>query len=196
MVAQSAIRFSRSRSRIPGGDDLTELSWDGVAELPHIFRPRAGKNELVWERLNPCGFAHGHVADRAVRIKYRVLATWDAVVANLKGFGEFIKWASSVARITASARLQLMTMNFTCHSCRYVVQWSGKSEMDTLTPAERSERMSRVRSKDTNPELLVRTLVHGMGFRYRLHDWRLRGNADPGASAIHDTQVLTDRGPR
>lgn len=42
--------------------------------------------------------------------------------------------------------------------------------MDTLTPAERSERMSRVRSKDTKPEMLLRTLVHGMGFRYRLHD--------------------------
>lgn len=42
--------------------------------------------------------------------------------------------------------------------------------MDTLTPAERSERMSRVRSKDTKPEMLVRTLVHRMGFRYRLHD--------------------------
>jgi DNA mismatch endonuclease, patch repair protein len=68
--------------------------------------------------------------------------------------------------------------------------------MDTLTPAERSERMSRVRSKDTKPELLVRTLVHGMGFRYRLPDRRLPRNADPGVSAIHDTQVLTDGGPR
>lgn len=35
--------------------------------------------------------------------------------------------------------------------------------MDTLTPAERSERMSRVRSKDTKPEMLVRSLVHRMG---------------------------------
>jgi DNA mismatch endonuclease (patch repair protein) len=50
--------------------------------------------------------------------------------------------------------------------------------MDTLTPAERSERMSRVRSKDTKPELLVRSLVHGMGFRYRLHDRSLPGNPD------------------
>ena len=50
--------------------------------------------------------------------------------------------------------------------------------MDTLTPAERSERMSRVRSKDTKPELLVRTLVHRMGFRYRLHDRRLPGSPE------------------
>jgi DNA mismatch endonuclease (patch repair protein) len=50
--------------------------------------------------------------------------------------------------------------------------------MDTLTPAERSERMGRVRSKDTRPELTVRSLVHRMGYRYRLHDRSLPGNPD------------------
>ncbi|MBC3790396.1 very short patch repair endonuclease [Spirosoma utsteinense] len=30
--------------------------------------------------------------------------------------------------------------------------------------------MSRVRSKDTNPELIVRKFLHAHGFRYRLHD--------------------------
>lgn len=50
--------------------------------------------------------------------------------------------------------------------------------MDTLTPTQRSQRMSRVRSKDTKPELLVRRIVHGMGFRYRLHDRSLPGNPD------------------
>jgi len=50
--------------------------------------------------------------------------------------------------------------------------------MDTLTPVERSERMSRVRSKDTKPEMLVRSLVHRMGYRYKLHDKNLPGNPD------------------
>lgn len=50
--------------------------------------------------------------------------------------------------------------------------------MDTLTTAERSERMSRVRSKDTKPEMSVRSLVHRMGFRFRLHDRNLPGNPD------------------
>ncbi len=50
--------------------------------------------------------------------------------------------------------------------------------MDTLTPAERSERMSRVRSKHTKPEMLVRSIVHRMGFRYRLHDRVLPGKPD------------------
>lgn len=38
--------------------------------------------------------------------------------------------------------------------------------------------MSLVRSRHTKPELLVRTLLHGLGFRYRLHDRRLPGSPD------------------
>src|SRR5580658_8853261 len=38
--------------------------------------------------------------------------------------------------------------------------------------------MRRVRSVDTRPELLVRTLVHGMGYRYGLHGKRLVGCPD------------------
>lgn len=50
--------------------------------------------------------------------------------------------------------------------------------VDTLTPAERSRVMRRVRSKDTKPEMLVRRLTHGLGYRYRLHDKRLPGCPD------------------
>jgi len=50
--------------------------------------------------------------------------------------------------------------------------------MDTLTPAQRSERMSLVRAKDTKPEMVVRRLVHAMGYRYRLHVRDLPGNPD------------------
>lgn len=38
--------------------------------------------------------------------------------------------------------------------------------------------MARVRSKDTKPELIVRRLVHGMGYRYRLHAKDLPGKPD------------------
>jgi DNA mismatch endonuclease (patch repair protein) len=50
--------------------------------------------------------------------------------------------------------------------------------MDTLTPAQRSERMSLVRSRNTKPEMVIRRLVHKMGFRYRLHARHLPGNPD------------------
>lgn len=59
--------------------------------------------------------------------------------------------------------------------------------MDTLSPQERSERMGRVRNKDTKPEMRVRRLVHRLGFRYRLHDSRLAGKPDmvfPGRNAV------------
>ncbi|MEA3015247.1 MAG: mismatch endonuclease, patch repair protein [Sphingomonadales bacterium] len=50
--------------------------------------------------------------------------------------------------------------------------------MDTLTVLERSARMAKVRGRDSKPEMLVRRLVHAMGFRYRLHDRRLPGTPD------------------
>jgi DNA mismatch endonuclease (patch repair protein) len=50
--------------------------------------------------------------------------------------------------------------------------------MEKLTKAERSVLMSRVRSKDTKPELIVRSTVHRMGFRYRLHSNNLPGCPD------------------
>jgi DNA mismatch endonuclease (patch repair protein) len=50
--------------------------------------------------------------------------------------------------------------------------------MDTLSPKERSDRMRRVRSKDTKLELAVRRLIHSMGYRYRLHVRQLPGCPD------------------
>jgi DNA mismatch endonuclease (patch repair protein) len=49
---------------------------------------------------------------------------------------------------------------------------------DTLSASERSRIMSRVKAKDTRPEMLVRRLVHGAGYRYRLHGAKLPGKPD------------------
>ena len=49
---------------------------------------------------------------------------------------------------------------------------------DFLSPEERSERMSRIRGKDTQPELALRKVLHGLGFRYRLHGVGLPGKPD------------------
>lgn len=49
---------------------------------------------------------------------------------------------------------------------------------DVFTPSKRSEVMSRIRGRDTRPELLVRRGLHALGFRYRLHDRRLPGRPD------------------
>ena len=49
---------------------------------------------------------------------------------------------------------------------------------DTLTRVERSERMGRIQNKDTKPEMRIRKIVHGMGYRYRLHKANLPGKPD------------------
>ncbi|MFC7498466.1 very short patch repair endonuclease [Enterovirga sp. GCM10030262] len=50
--------------------------------------------------------------------------------------------------------------------------------VDTLTPAERSERMRRIRSSNTKPEVLLRSALHARGLRFRLHRRQLPGKPD------------------
>ncbi len=49
---------------------------------------------------------------------------------------------------------------------------------DTLTPEQRSRCMAAIRGKDTWPEMMVRSLVHRMGYRFRLHQPDLPGKPD------------------
>ncbi len=49
---------------------------------------------------------------------------------------------------------------------------------DTISKQRRSELMSRIRSKNSKVELLVRSLVHRMGYRFRLHRKDLPGKPD------------------
>ena len=49
---------------------------------------------------------------------------------------------------------------------------------DTVSPETRSRMMSRVRSKDTGPELAVRRTLWRAGLRYRVHDRTLPGTPD------------------
>jgi DNA mismatch endonuclease, patch repair protein len=48
-----------------------------------------------------------------------------------------------------------------------------KAKRLTLT-----ERMRQIRKTDTGPELIVRRMLHGMGYRYRLHGAQLPGTPD------------------
>lgn len=50
--------------------------------------------------------------------------------------------------------------------------------MDTISKSRRSWNMSRIRAKDTAPELLVRSSLHKLGFRFRLHVSDLPGKPD------------------
>lgn len=60
-------------------------------------------------------------------------------------------------------------------------------EMDVVTSEQRSAMMSRIRGRDTKPELTVRRLVHSLGYRFRLHRRDLPGAPDlvfPGRKKV------------
>lgn len=56
-----------------------------------------------------------------------------------------------------------------------------------MSPEQRSAHISKIRSKDTKPELRLRRMLHGAGYRYRLHDRKLPGRPDlvfPGRKKV------------
>ncbi len=50
--------------------------------------------------------------------------------------------------------------------------------MDRLDKSRRSWNMGRIKGKNTVPEIQVRSLLHGLGFRFRLHNRALPGKPD------------------
>jgi DNA mismatch endonuclease (patch repair protein) len=52
------------------------------------------------------------------------------------------------------------------------------SGTDIFDPVKRSDVMSRVRSSNTKPERIIRSLLHRMGYRFRLHRRDLPGSPD------------------
>jgi DNA mismatch endonuclease (patch repair protein) len=51
-------------------------------------------------------------------------------------------------------------------------------KMDVVDAVTRSRMMSRIKSKNTRPEMTVRKYLHAAGFRYRLHAHHLPGSPD------------------
>ena len=49
---------------------------------------------------------------------------------------------------------------------------------DVHTPEQRSRNMASIRGKDTRPEKIVRSLLHRLGYRFRLHCRELPGKPD------------------
>lgn len=54
----------------------------------------------------------------------------------------------------------------------------GTEGTDRISEEHRSWNMSRIRSKNTKPELKVRSVLHNMGYRFRLHSNKLPGKPD------------------
>ena len=63
--------------------------------------------------------------------------------------------------------------------------------MDRITPEQRSRLMSRIRGRDTLPEIVVRKALHAKGWRFRVCDRRFVGRPDvviPKAKTIIDVR--------
>ena len=63
---------------------------------------------------------------------------------------------------------------------------------DKLTAQRRSANMAKIRAKNTSPEMLVRRLVHSLGYRYRLHSPKLPGK--PDVVLTHLKRIIEVRG--
>jgi DNA mismatch endonuclease (patch repair protein) len=50
--------------------------------------------------------------------------------------------------------------------------------MDVFSQEKRSQVMSKIKDKDTKPEKIIRTMLHNMGYRFRLHRRDMPGNPD------------------
>ena len=61
---------------------------------------------------------------------------------------------------------------------RFGRSWAANRMADVHSPETRSFNMSRIKGRDTKPEMFVRSLVHRMGYRFRLHRKDLPGRPD------------------
>ena len=59
--------------------------------------------------------------------------------------------------------------------------------MDRISKEKRSWNMSKIRAKNTKPELLVRSMLHKMGYRFRIHTKELPGQPDIVLPKYHST---------
>lgn len=50
--------------------------------------------------------------------------------------------------------------------------------VDNLTTEQRKRNMTAIKSRHTKPEMIVRSLLHRLGFRFRLHSKKLQGKPD------------------
>ena len=84
--------------------------------------------------------------------------------------------------LPAAVLLSALVVSLTCAA----VQESSVAEQfnylrymaDVHDKQTRSYNMSRIKCRDTKPEMLVRKFLHANGFRYRLHDKKLPGKPD------------------
>lgn len=108
----------------------------------------------------------------ALRLRFQPPAVQSAG-ASSRGAVALARYSLTCTRV--AARLLLKTAGSSPAANH---DWRGNPTIDTVSRKRRSEIMGSVRSRDTGPELFVRRLIYGMGYRYRLHATELPGRPD------------------
>jgi DNA mismatch endonuclease Vsr len=62
---------------------------------------------------------------------------------------------------------------------------------DLVSLLRRSEIMRNIKGKNTAPEILIRSLLHRMGYRFRLHAKELPGHPDTVSRSTADQEAST-----
>lgn len=86
-------------------------------------------------------------------------------------------------QIWQSGRLRTAAMQFASKNVNSLMRptlmsMKRKQSRKRRTPEQISEQMRSIRKKNTRPEMIVRRLAHGMGYRFRLHRADLPGTPD------------------
>jgi DNA mismatch endonuclease (patch repair protein) len=96
------------------------------------------------------------------------------LTGGLGALNRVIEYGAAGQIIPVTALLQALTLR---GSVREHLGLAGNL-MDIVSPEKRSWMMAGIKGKNTKPEMVVRKIVHAMGFRFRLHRKDLPGSPD------------------
>lgn len=128
------------------------------------------------------------IASVAVR-KYARTPTRQYGYLQFKAFGKTV--TKYIGIVTADSKKESLEIGWRLLRQRQIVEtcgWKWVKKPRKTKPIGRGENMRRIRSKDTQPELVVRRLAHALGFRFRLHRKDLPGR--PDLAFIHRRKVI------
>ena len=91
-----------------GGQQLGQTDRHGVAKLPHRFRPRPVKDEIIGKHLKASAFSHGQIAHGTIRSKQHVFPTGNPMNARLECLRRFVQRAAGMTGIAARSSLKAM----------------------------------------------------------------------------------------
>lgn len=108
-----------------GGQQLGQTNRHGVAKLPHRFRPRPVKDEIIGKHLKASAFSHGQIAHGTIRSEQHVFPSGNPVDAGLERLRRFVQRAAGMTGIAARSSLKTVVW---IPGGEQIPLWIGKIE--------------------------------------------------------------------